>query len=164
MCTYHGILEEYPLISIDSFETHNYTSTMFFITHIHMDHLVGLERPEFGKYVAKINAPIYMSEISKQLLSTMAPYRHLVPNFKSVPIDQPFALTIQSNDPVQAKKIEGASTNSRPSLSILIPRRSRYRQSQDESILTSTEYRRDHSCHLLRLWPLPRLDHGLDRG
>jgi ribonuclease BN (tRNA processing enzyme) len=109
MCTYHGILEEYPLISIDSFETYNYTSTMFFITHIHMDHLVGLERPEFGKYVAKINASIYMSEISKQLLSTMAPYRHLIPYFKSVPIDQPFSLTIQSNDPVQAKKKEGAS-------------------------------------------------------
>jgi len=109
MCTYHGIIEEYPLISIDSFETHNYTSTMFFITHIHMDHLVGLERPEFGKYVAKINAPIYMSDISKQLLSTMAPYRHLIPYFKSVPIDQPFALTIQSNDPVQAKKKDGAS-------------------------------------------------------
>ncbi|CAF0819563.1 unnamed protein product [Rotaria sordida] len=112
MCTYHGIIEEYPLISIDSFETHNYTSTMFFITHIHMDHLVGLERPEFGKYVAKINAPIYMSEISKQLLSTMAPYRHLIPYFKSVPIDQPFALTIQSNDPVQAKKKEGANYDS----------------------------------------------------
>ena len=109
MCTYHGILEEYPLISIDSFETHNYTSTMFFITHIHMDHLVGLERPEFGKYVAKINAPIYMSEISKQLISTMAPYRHLIPYFKSVPVDQPFSLTIQSNDPVQARKKEGAS-------------------------------------------------------
>ncbi|UJR15922.1 hypothetical protein I4U23_002843 [Adineta vaga] len=112
MCTYHGILEEYPLISIDSFETHNYTSTMFFITHIHMDHLVGLERPEFGKYVAKINAPIYMSDISKQLLSTMAPYRHLIPYFKTVPLDQPFALTIQSNDPIQAKKKEGADSDS----------------------------------------------------
>ncbi|CAF3492250.1 unnamed protein product [Adineta steineri] len=112
MCTYHGILEEYPLISIDSFETHNYTSTMFFITHIHMDHLVGLERPEFGRYVAKINASIYMSEISKQLLSTMAPYRHLIPYFKTVPIDQPFALTIQSNDPVQAKLKEGAANES----------------------------------------------------
>lgn len=108
MATYHGIIEEYPLISIDSFETHNYTCTMFFITHIHMDHLVGLERPEFGKYVAKINASIYMSDISKQLLSTMAPYRHLIPYFKIVPIDQPFTLTIQSNDPVQAKKKEGA--------------------------------------------------------
>lgn len=74
-----------------------------------MDHLVGLERPEFGKYVAKVNAAIYMSEISKQLLSTMAPYRHLIPYFKTVPIDQPFALTIQSNDPVQAKKKEGGS-------------------------------------------------------
>ncbi|CAF1133449.1 unnamed protein product [Adineta ricciae] len=95
MCTYHGILEEYPLISIDSFETHNYT-----------------KRPEFGKYVSKINAPIYMSEISKQLLSTMAPYRHLVPYFKTVPIDQPFALTIQSSDPVQAKKKEGAANDS----------------------------------------------------
>jgi mRNA degradation ribonuclease J1/J2 len=73
-----------------------------------MDHLVGLERPEFGKYMAKTNAPIYMSDISKQLLSTMPLYRHLVPYFKSVPIDQPFTLTIQSNDPVQAKKKEGA--------------------------------------------------------
>lgn len=115
MCTYHGILEEYPLISIDSFETHNYTSTMFFITHIHMDHLVGLERPDFGKYVAKINAPIYMSEISKQLLSTMAPYRHLTPYFKVVPIDQPFTLTIRSNDPVQAKKKDGAGKTPRHS-------------------------------------------------
>ncbi|CAF4598084.1 unnamed protein product [Rotaria sp. Silwood1] len=112
MCTYHGILEEYPLISIDSFESYNYTSTMFFITHVHMDHLVGLERPEFGKYVAKINAPIYMSDISKQLLSTMTPYRHLIPYFKSVPIDQPFTLTIQSIDPVQAKKKEGADIES----------------------------------------------------
>ncbi|CAF1197734.1 unnamed protein product [Adineta ricciae] len=112
MCTYHGILEEYPLISIDSFESYNYTSTMFFITHIHLDHLVGLERPEFGRYVAKINAPIYMSDISKQLLSTMPIYRHLVPYFKSVPIDQPFTLTIRSNDPVQAKKKDGADNES----------------------------------------------------
>ncbi|UJR30664.1 hypothetical protein I4U23_018188 [Adineta vaga] len=112
MCTYHGILEEYPLISIDSFESYNYTSTMYFITHIHLDHLVGLERPEFGKHVAKINAPIYMSDISKQLLSIMPLYRHLVPYFKSVPIDQPFTLTIQSNDPVQAKKKEGGDNES----------------------------------------------------
>lgn len=112
MCTYHGILQEYPLISIDSFESHNYTSTMFFITHVHMDHLIGLERPEFGRYVAKVNAPIYLSDISKQFLSTMAPYRHLIPYFKSVPLDQPFSLTIQSNDPVQATKREGAAIES----------------------------------------------------
>lgn len=108
MSTYHGILEEYPLISVDSFESHNYASTMFFITHIHLDHLIGLERPEFAKYLAKVNAPIYMSDISKQLLSTMPLYKHLVPYFKSVPIDQPFTLTIQSNDPVQATKKDGA--------------------------------------------------------
>lgn len=109
MSSYHGILEEYPLISIDSFESHNYTSTMFFISHIHLDHLIGLERPEFGKYVAKINASIYMSDISKQMLSTIPLYQHLVPYFKSVPIDQPFTLTIQSNDPVQAKKKDGGN-------------------------------------------------------
>lgn len=112
MCTYHGILEEYPLISIDSFESHNYTSTMFFITHVHMDHLIGLERPEFGRYVAKINAPIYLSDISRSFLSTMAPYRHLIPFFKTVPLDQPFTLTIQSNDPVQAKKKDGGDSES----------------------------------------------------
>lgn len=48
-----------------------------------------------------------MSDISKQLLSKIPLYQHLVPYFKSVPIDQPFTLTIQSNDPVQAKKKEG---------------------------------------------------------
>lgn len=72
-----------------------------------MDHLIGLERPEFGKYVAKINAPIYMSEISKSFLSTMTLYRHLVPYFKSVPLEQAFPLKIQSIDPVQAKKKDG---------------------------------------------------------
>jgi DNA cross-link repair 1C protein len=116
MCTYHGILQEYPLISIDSFENYNYTSTIFFITHVHMDHLIGLERPEFGRYVSKIKAPIYMSDISRQMLSTMTPFRHLIPYFKSVCLDQPFTLTIRSNDPVQATKksdedIESLKTN-----------------------------------------------------
>ncbi|CAF0742771.1 unnamed protein product [Didymodactylos carnosus] len=121
MCTYHGIIEEYPLISIDSFESHNYTCTTFFITHIHLDHLVGLERPEFARYLQKNNLVIYCSELSKELLITMSPFQHLEKFFKVVPIDQPFALTLKTELPAQAKQKKSESddieyTNSSTSL------------------------------------------------
>ncbi|CAF3339700.1 unnamed protein product [Rotaria socialis] len=96
MCTFNGILSEYPWISIDSFlEANCQVSRVFFVSHIHTDHLRGLDESTFYQYTT--NNPsirIYCSESSRHFLSILPAYKHLSKFYSIINVNQP--LTIQN--------------------------------------------------------------------
>ncbi|CAF0829064.1 unnamed protein product [Rotaria sp. Silwood1] len=94
MCTFNGILKEYPWISIDSFlQTNCHLSQVFFISHIHTDHLRGLDEPTFAQYITNNRSiRIYCSEASRHFLSILPAYKHLSQFYSVVNVDQPFTI------------------------------------------------------------------------
>ncbi|CAF1055581.1 unnamed protein product [Didymodactylos carnosus] len=98
MCTYNGVIEEYPWISIDCFEKLNIQrSTTFIITHIHTDHLRGLETEEFYLFLRNQQLSVYCSDVSKQFLSRLPQYAHLNRHLKEIQTQQPFIIQKKKN-------------------------------------------------------------------
>ncbi|XP_013790851.1 protein artemis-like [Limulus polyphemus] len=80
MSTFRGKVAEYKLIAIDNFESKNYDSTVYFLSHCHKDHMVGLSSPKFlQRLKSSFNVKLYMSDISRILLLNDPTYRHLSP-------------------------------------------------------------------------------------
>lgn len=71
MSTFSGKIEDFPYISLDRFDGTNLNSKVFFLSHCHTDHMVGLYSSLPGTlYTSKINAkllehlfPLMTSEI-----------------------------------------------------------------------------------------------------
>jgi len=60
MSTFSGLIKEIPNISIDRFDNNNLESCIFFLSHCHTDHMVGLaELSEDG-----LPGPLYTSNVS----------------------------------------------------------------------------------------------------
>lgn len=59
MSTFNGTFEEIPLISVDRFDGENLFSECFFLSHCHMDHMIGLDNPN------GLPKTLYTSEISE---------------------------------------------------------------------------------------------------
>ncbi|CAF1317285.1 unnamed protein product [Adineta steineri] len=94
MCTFGGILTEYPWISIDSFlQTNCEVSRVFFISHIHTDHLRGLDQSTFSQYITNNRSiRIYCSDTTRHFLSKLSAYKHLAQFYSVLNIDQPFTI------------------------------------------------------------------------
>lgn len=59
MSTFSGKIEDFPYISLDRFDGANLNSKVFFLSHCHTDHMVGLFACLPGTlYTSKINARI----------------------------------------------------------------------------------------------------------
>ncbi|XP_043667172.1 protein artemis isoform X2 [Vespula pensylvanica] len=67
MSTFLGLIEELPAISVDSFSGKNLDSSVFFLSHCHVDHMNGLNN-SFFEYLEKCNKYLYCSPISKLIL------------------------------------------------------------------------------------------------
>jgi hypothetical protein len=48
MSTFKGVIEEFPEIRVDFFRTYGRRPLSCFLSHIHSDHLAGLENPNFN--------------------------------------------------------------------------------------------------------------------
>ncbi|UJR27594.1 hypothetical protein I4U23_008875 [Adineta vaga] len=94
MCTFGGVLIEYPWISVDSFKQHNcQTSCVFFISHIHTDHLRGLDESIFSEYINNNRSiRIYCSDATRYFLSKLSAYKHLAHFYSVLNVDQPFTI------------------------------------------------------------------------
>ena len=46
MSEFSGPISEFPRVSIDHFNGENLKSTVYFFSHCHTDHMVGLNEPE----------------------------------------------------------------------------------------------------------------------
>lgn len=66
MSTFAGIMNEFPLISVDRFDNENLDSKLFFLSHCHMDHMVGLSDG--------IPGPLYLSSISSIIIRKQFPH------------------------------------------------------------------------------------------
>ncbi len=65
MSTFSGIMTEFPSISVDRFDNENQKSSAFFLSHCHMDHMIGLDNGLPG--------PLYLSPISSVIIRKQFP-------------------------------------------------------------------------------------------
>lgn len=70
MSTFSGFLDEIENVSIDRFTQANFVSGAFFLSHCHMDHMIGLKEinPE-----NELPGPLYLSEISQVIVNRRYP-------------------------------------------------------------------------------------------
>ncbi|CAH2065112.1 unnamed protein product, partial [Iphiclides podalirius] len=66
--SFNGEIREIPGISVDNFTGKNLSSRAFFISHYHMDHVVGLWLSPLIDHLRKTNAYIYTTEITKSIM------------------------------------------------------------------------------------------------
>ncbi|XP_012149789.2 elongation factor 1-delta isoform X2 [Megachile rotundata] len=67
MSTFLGLIKEIPGISVDRFDGENLSSSVFFLSHCHCDHMRGLS-DLFFEYLDENNKYLYCSHITKALL------------------------------------------------------------------------------------------------
>ncbi|XP_060813847.1 protein artemis isoform X2 [Bombus pascuorum] len=69
MSTFLGLIKEIPGISVDRFDGENLTSSIFFLSHCHSDHMHGLS-DTFFEHIDEYKKCFYCSPISKALLES----------------------------------------------------------------------------------------------
>ncbi|KAK4149680.1 beta-lactamase-like protein [Chaetomidium leptoderma] len=99
MSTFHGLVAEFPDIRVDFFRPHPELRPPLacFLSHIHSDHLAGLEnlRSPLYRYPCRIN---YASGI---LEARIQRYRHLKNLLKPIPLDTPTVLELEPGNHIQ---------------------------------------------------------------
>ena len=79
MSEFAGPISETPGVSIDRFNGENLKSTVYFLSHCHTDHMVGLNEPELFERLKYYNLKIYCHKVSAALLSALPLNVHLTP-------------------------------------------------------------------------------------
>lgn len=96
MSTFGGLVEEIPGISIDRFDGTNLESTIFFLSHCHTDHMVGLNSPNFlNALMRKKHVYLYASPVTVQILKCKFP--ELAPKLKKLPVNVPTLVVFPYN-------------------------------------------------------------------
>jgi DNA cross-link repair 1C protein len=96
MSSFAGKMVEYPFLSIDRFDKENLDSVMFFLSHCHQDHMVGLNSPMFLRLLQTMNYKIYCHEITASLMCCDPRYNHLKPYLHSLQTNEPYVLVVPS--------------------------------------------------------------------
>ena len=79
MSEFPGPRSEFLGVSIDRFNGENIKSTVYFLSHCHTDHMVGLNEPELFEKLKHYKLKFYCHKISAALLSALPLYVHLNP-------------------------------------------------------------------------------------
>ncbi|KAK4103240.1 hypothetical protein N658DRAFT_514742 [Parathielavia hyrcaniae] len=99
MSTFNGLVAEFPDIRVDFFRSHpdRRHPLACFLSHIHSDHLAGLEslRSPLYRYPCRIN---YANGI---LEARVQRYRHLKTLLKLIPLDTPTVLELEPGNHLQ---------------------------------------------------------------
>lgn len=77
MSTFSGFLHGIENVSVDRFTEFNLQSKVFFLSHCHMDHMIGLNdiTPE-----SPLPGPLYLSEVSQIIIQRRYPaIKDLIP-------------------------------------------------------------------------------------
>ena len=64
-------ISEFPGVSIDCFNGDNLKSKLYFLSHCHTDHMVGLNEPELFERLKQYNLKIYCHKVSAALLNAL---------------------------------------------------------------------------------------------
>lgn len=70
MSTFDGFLDEIENVSIDRFTEENFKSKLFFLSHCHTDHMIGLKDVHEDN---ELPGPLYLSEISSVIVRRLYP-------------------------------------------------------------------------------------------
>ncbi|EFN76517.1 protein artemis [Harpegnathos saltator] len=87
MSTFLGFVEEIPGISVDRFDGENLSSSAYFLSHCHTDHMIGLNH-EFFAHLQQFDKYLYCSSISKQILNANCPNMYV----KDIEVDKRVAV------------------------------------------------------------------------
>ena len=85
MSEFSGPISEFPGVSIDRFNGENLKSTVYFLSHCHTDHMVGLNEPDLFERLKQYILKIYCQKVSAALLSALPLYVNLTPYI--IPLD-----------------------------------------------------------------------------
>ena len=78
MSSFSGRIEEYPDIAVDRFDGKNLTARAFFLSHLHVDHMVGLTSSDFlYKLQSDKRLKLYAHPFTCKLLATDPELKHL---------------------------------------------------------------------------------------
>lgn len=86
MSTFNGKIVEIPGISVDRFDNENLFSSVFFLSHCHTDHMVGLDHT-FFMGLKQWNKYFYCSSFSKNVLEMS--YNYNTDNVIQIDVNQP---------------------------------------------------------------------------
>lgn len=79
MSCFSGIIPEIPGISIDNFADENLKSTVYFLSHCHSDHMVGLSSPLLSeRFQSNPWIKLYCHPVTKALLAGMNRFKDLL--------------------------------------------------------------------------------------
>ncbi|PTB71812.1 hypothetical protein M440DRAFT_1343181 [Trichoderma longibrachiatum ATCC 18648] len=97
MSTFNGLVSEFPDIRIDFFRHHESLTPPLacFLSHVHSDHLSGLETLKSPLYPCRINYARGIVEARQQT------YKHLSKVIKPLPLESPTAIELQPGDFIQ---------------------------------------------------------------
>lgn len=95
MSTFFGLIEEIPGISVDRFDGENLNSSVYFLSHCHVDHMRGLNQMFFD-HLKQYNKYLYCSSISKAFLE--AKYYDIEICVKDITVDEKVLISYNSED------------------------------------------------------------------
>ncbi|GAB1601301.1 hypothetical protein Ahia01_000408400 [Argonauta hians] len=98
MSTFKGRMLEYPFISLDQFEGENLSSTIFFLSHTHWDHTVGLQDSKFLEALKRPSTQFYCSKIARTIILRNPYLKHLEPYVKILEVNCPTLLEVPINE------------------------------------------------------------------
>lgn len=97
MSTFPGPLQEIPKVSIDRFDGQNLKSDLFFLSHFHADHMVGLKDERFHhKLRTNKTAFMYCSELTALFL-VQNHLKGLDDKIKILPINKEYLISIEEH-------------------------------------------------------------------
>lgn len=94
MSTFKGKIKEIPGISVDRFDNENLESEVYFLSHCHSDHMVGLNTEEFKKSLLTRNCFIYVSHVTKAILKQQHP--DIQNQIKELDFESPTAIYLKN--------------------------------------------------------------------
>ncbi|XP_064606431.1 protein artemis-like [Liolophura sinensis] len=99
MSSFPGKMREYDKISLDRFDnykgSYNLKSTVYFLSHFHKDHTVGLSSDSFFERMKMSRKVfIYCTEVTKILMLADDHYKHLEKYVKTLEVDVPTRIVI----------------------------------------------------------------------
>jgi DNA cross-link repair 1C protein len=97
MSSFPGKFKEYDFISIDRFNYDNLSSSLFFLSHCHEDHMIGLNDPAFFACLQKQNYKLYCHEITAAFLLTDARYSSLRSHISALKANETYVIDIPSS-------------------------------------------------------------------
>ncbi|XP_018365502.1 PREDICTED: protein artemis [Trachymyrmex cornetzi] len=98
MSTFVGLIKEIPGISVDRFNRENMNSSVYFLSHCHIDHMQGLDITFFD-HLKQYNKYLYCSRISKVFLENKycQNLRNVETYVKDIEVDKKVCIEYRSN-------------------------------------------------------------------